>query len=410
MIFLLFFTHIDSLSLDQVIDRAFMNSPQYYESKASLDKSRTQFYQALSNFLPTLSVTAQYSKSEISGYGTNPYSGSLTLTQPLFDIDLISSVSMSSQQLKGSGFQHEADIAELMLNLKTAYYSLINANELMTSSEIAIKRAQENLDLIETKYHIGAASKLDKLQAEVFYLGALQDQAKAKTAQITAQEELKALLATDHEIFPTDSLMPPETSEFPSIDSLVGILKRANYNIQIAQELKNIAKTDFVLSYLAFLPKVSFFYGYNYSSHSLAFDLRNWQDNSVGNYGIQVSFPIFEIKSLIFNNLTARKELQQKEFSEKQIVLEMEKSLRTTYAALLEDYEQLEFAQKSLDAATEAAIIAQEQYALGTISFLDLLSAEEDAYETRVSYTAALSDFYIKRADLSYLLSNLAFQ
>ncbi len=404
MILLLLFSQVDSLSLDQAVEIALSQSPLYYESKTSLDKSRIQFYQTLSNLLPTLSATAEYAEYESNNAGTSSYSGRLTLTQPLFDLDIISSIFISNRQLKSTNVQHKADIAGLMLNAKTAYYDLIYANELFESSELAIKRANENMEIIDTKYRIGAASKLDKLQAEVFYLSTLQDRAKALTLQTTAQEKLKSLLASEKDIHPTDSLMPPNTTEFPSIDSLVVLLEEVNYGIQIAQELVSVAKLDVVSSYLAFLPKISFFYGYTYSSDELVFDFQQWNDNSTKNYGVSISFPIFEIKSLVFNNLNAKKELQLQEFSKKRITLENEKSLRTTYSALHEAYDRLQFATKSLDAATEAATIAKEQYALGTISFLELLTAEEDAYDAQVSYTSALSDFYVQRVNLSYLL------
>jgi outer membrane protein TolC len=401
-------TQVDSLSMEQVIDIALSQSPAYYESKTSLDKSRIQFYQTLSNLLPTLSATAEYTEYESNSAGIGSYSGRLTLTQPLFDLDIISSIFLSNRELKSTSVQHKADIAGLMLNTKTAYYDLIYANELFESAELAIKRANENMEIIETKYKIGAASKLDKLQAEVFYLSTLQDKAKALTLQTTAQEQLKSLLASEINIYPTDSLMPPSATEFPSIDSLVILLKEVNYGIQIAQELESAARLEVVSSYLSFLPKISFFYGYTYSSDELVFDFQEMYDNSTKNYGISVSFPIFEIKSLVFNNLNAKKELQLKEFSKERIALENEKSLRTTYSALHEAYDRLQFATKSLDAATEAATIAKEQYALGTISFLELLTAEEDAYDARVSYTSSLSDFYVQKVNLSYLLGGFA--
>jgi outer membrane protein TolC len=410
MIFFLLFAQIDSLSIDQSLDRALSQSPTYYESKVSLDKSRIEFYQTLSNLLPTLSANAKYTMNEQGDFGTNPYSGSVTMTQPLLDLDIISSVFVSNRQFKSDNLQHIVDIAGLTLNVKTAYYNLIYASELLKSSEIAIKRAKENLEIIETKYTIGAASKLDKLQAEVFYLSTLQDKASAMTLRMKAQEELKSLLGVDNDIYPVDSLLPPNTSEFPPIDSLIVLLEVANYNIRIAQELENVAKLDLLSSYLAFLPKVSFFYGYTYSSDELTFDFQQWRDNSTKNYGINISFPIFEIKSLIFNNLNAKKELQFQKISKERIRLESQKSLRTTYYGLQEAYDRLQFSIKSFDAATEAVMIAKEQYALGTISFLDLLTAEEDAYNAQVSYTSAVSDFYVQRANLSYLLGDLALE
>ncbi len=409
MVFFLLFLQVDSLSLDQAIDLAFAKSPIYYESKITLDKSRILFYQTFANLLPTISVTASYAKEEYpEGSSGTKYRGSLSLSQPIFDLDIISSVFISGRQVKGTQIQHKTDISDLMLRLKTAYYNLINARELLRASEIAIRRAEENLKLIETKYSIGSASRLELLQGEVFRLRALQDRAGAKTLEITAHEDLKSILGIHNDIYLTDTLIPPDTTRFPPLDSLAFILEEANYHIQLAQELRNVAKLDLVASYLAFLPKVSFFYGYEYVADSFIFDFQHYRDNATKNYGISISFPIFEIKSLVFNYLSAKKEVQLRELSKKRTLLETERSLRTTYYAFVEAYENLQFARKSLDAAMEASAIAQEQYALGAISFLDFLATEKDLHDSRVSYTSSLSDLYIQRAQLSYLLGELA--
>lgn len=406
---LLFFNHTDSLSLQEAINIALDNSPSYYESKITFEKSRILFYQALSNILPSISTNLSYTNSEFNGIETKSYTGSITLNQPVFDLDLFSSVMVAKRQEKTSHIQLQSDISNLVLKLETAYFNLINARELLKSSEIAIKRAQENLKLIDTKYELGAASRLEKLQGEVYYLRAQQDRAKAKTLQITAQEELKALLGTNNDIYPTDILTVPADTNFPSLDSLIAILKKVNYTIALSSELRNIAQLNLVSAYLAFLPRISFFYGYNYNTDSLIFDFQHIKDNTARNYGINISLPIFEIKSLIFNYLKARKELQLQEISKKRVILETEKLLHTTYYSLKEVYEKLRFAEKSLNAAQEAAEIAKEQYALGVISFLDFLSAEKDLYDAKVSYTSALSDFYIQKANLSYMLAELSF-
>lgn len=409
MIILLLFAQVDSLSMDQAIDQLLAQSPAYYEAKVSLEKSRILFYQTLSSLLPTISTTASYTRTKVSDTETSMYSGVLNLNQPLFDLDILSSVFVSGRQIKGSRIVYKSAIAGLLLKLKTAYYGLINARELLNSSEVTIERAEKNLELVKIKYELGAASKLEMLQGEVFYLSALQDRAKAKTLEITAQEELKLVIGLDNDIYLTDTLVPPDSTEFPSLDSLFTILESVNYNIQIAQEMRNAAKLDLVSSYLKFLPKVSFFYGYTYTSDSLVFDFQHVRDNATRNYGISMSFPIFEIKSLIFNHLNAKKEFQLKELEKKRILLETEKSLKTTYFALRESYDRLQFAHKAFDAANEASVIAREQYALGLVSFLEFLTSEKDLYEAKMSYQSSLSDFYIQRASLSYLLGELSF-
>ncbi|MGD8979061.1 MAG: TolC family protein [candidate division WOR-3 bacterium] len=408
MIFLLLFAQVDSLSMDQAIDQALANSPIYGESRVSLEKSRIQFYEVLTGLLPSAYVTGTYTRSDFQGLETSGYEGSLQLAMPLFDLDIISAIFVAHGQMKGNRIQHEADVSNLILRIKTAYYNLINALELLESSEITIERAQENLKLVEAKYELGAASRLELLQGEVFYLNAEQDRARARTLEISAQEELKSILGSEIDIHPVDELLDPGFAELPDLDSLMAILYDVNYEVRIARELRNVAGVNLVSSYLAFLPRISLFYGYNVVSDSFVFDFQYYNDNAVKNYGVSISLPIFEIKNLIFKYLNARKDLQKSEFAQRRAELETEKILRTTYYSLVESLDKLQFARKSLDAANEAATISREQYALGITSFLDFLTSEQAIYDARVSYTSALSDYHVQQATFSYLLGTMA--
>jgi cobalt-zinc-cadmium efflux system outer membrane protein len=138
----------------------------------------------------------------------------------------------------------------------------------------------------------------------------------------------------------------------------------------------------------------------------LIFDFEYYLDNATKNYGVSIAFPIFEIKSLIFRYLNAKKDHEMSKYTQKRVMLESENALRTTYFSLREALAKIDLARKSLDAAEEATIIAREQYALGLVSFLDLLAAEKAIYDARVSYTSALSDYYQQGAKFSYLLGN----
>jgi outer membrane protein TolC len=394
--------------MDQAIDQALANSPIYGESRVSLEKSRIQFYEVLTGLLPSAYVTGTYTRSDFQGLETSGYEGSLQLAMPLFDLDIISAIFVAHGQMKGNRIQHEADVSNLILRIKTAYYNLINALELLESSEITIERAQENLKLVEAKYELGAASRLELLQGEVFYLNAEQDRARARTLEISAQEELKSILGSEIDIHPVDELVDPGFAELPDLDSLMAILYDVNYEVRIARELRNVAGVNLVSSYLAFLPRISLFYGYNVVSDSFVFDFQYYNDNAVKNYGVSISLPIFEIKNLIFKYLNARKDLQKSKFAQRRAELETEKILRTTYYSLVESLDKLQFARKSLDAANEAATISREQYALGITSFLDFLTSEQAIYDARVSYTSALSDYHVQQATFSYLLGTMA--
>ncbi|MGQ9664204.1 MAG: TolC family protein [bacterium] len=404
IIIIFLFAQIDSLSLNQVIDIALRQSPAYLESRETLAKSRVQLYQTFSFLLPTNTTSANWTHSEFSGLNTEKYTASTNFSIPIFDLDVLSSIVNARGQEKGTAIQHNQVIADLILNLKKSYYNLIMANELLNSSQKTQERALENKKLVETKYNLGSASRLELLQAEVFYLQTLQNISQARTLEMQAQQELKAMLNIEHNIYPVDSFIIPDTFVLPQLDSLKVILEKANLAIKLANQMSSLSKANLWFSRFAFLPRISLFYGYSASMDSFVLDFDGWRDNATKNYGVSITFPIFEIKSLIFNYLTAKKEVRIKEYNRQKAILESEKGLYTSYYSLRESIDKLRYARKSLEMAEEAVLIGREQYSLGIISLLDFLRTEEEYYNTRVSLSRALSDFYSNQATLSYFL------
>lgn len=409
-IILLLFLQVDSISLEQAIDIALHQGPIYLESRESLAKTRIQFYQALSQLLPTTTTTGAWTHSEFNNMETDAYSGSINFSIPIFDLDVISAIALGAGQARSSAIQHKQETANLVLSIKKSYYNLLTATELLNSSNKAIERAMENKKLVETKFNLGSASRLELLQAEVYYLQALQSNSQARTLETQAQQELRTLLNIENNIYPTDSLIMPDTFVLPSLDSLKGILVKANLSIRLAREVEILGKTNFLFATLAFLPKVSFFYGYNTTVDSFAFDFDYLKDNAKKNYGVNISFPIFEIKTLIFNYLVAKKEKRIKELSKQRAILESEKALYTSYYSLQEAIDKLNLAQKGYEVAEEAVTLTREQYTLGMISIMDLLQTEEEFYNARVNLIQALNDYYIQQSTISYLLGITIFE
>ncbi len=395
---------VDSLSLNQVVEIALERSPSYLESKEVLAKSRIQYYKALSYLLPTTSATGAWTHSEFKNIPTDRYTGAINFSIPLFDLDIVSSIILAKGQVKNTTIQHQQEIASLILSLKKSFYNLVTAQELLRSSEKTLERATENMKLVQTKFDLGSASKLELLQAEAFYLQSQQNISQARTLEVVAQQELRSMLNYDRIIYASDSFLMPDTFSLPSLDSLREVLKVANLAVKIAKQTSDLSKVNLYFSTLAFLPKVSFFYGYNTAVDSFIFDFQYWSDNTSKNYGINVQLPIFELKTLIFDYLAARKEVKIRHFDSQKVMLESEKALYTSYFGLQESITKMQFAAKSFEVAEEAISLAHEQYNLGAISILDLLRAEEEYYNAHVSLIRALNDFYVSRATLSYLL------
>ncbi len=174
--------------------------------------------------------------------------------------------------------------------------------------------------------------------------------------------------------------------------------------VNLAQQMYDLSRINLWLSTFSFLPKISVFYGYNTSIDSFIFDFEYWGDNATKNYGVNITFPIFELRKLIFKYFSAKKDARISQFSKQKTILDSEKALHVSYFGLKESIDKLKFAGKGLEVAEEAIALAREQYGLGVISILELLRIEEEYYNARVNLIKVLSEFYVNQATLSFLL------
>ncbi len=396
-----------NLSLEEAKRLAVEKSPHFYAAEAKLAKSRINFTQSLSSLLPTPTSSASYTKSEIDGFETETYNGSITMSQPALDLPLFAQIKAAHYQYRGEKMSYRHELQNLMAQVEIAYLNLIRARELLKFSEHTVKRARENERLINEKFNLGAANRLDKLQAEVFSLQAETDLSQAHKAYFEVHEGLKTYLQTENMIQPTDSLAPKETVQVTSLDSLLPILENINLTLQALASTKDAAGLNLITSYFKFLPRVSLFFSYGYTANEFPKDLDMFKEHDSKSYGINIDLPLFNIKDLFFYNREARANFKYQKFLFLRTLAETKQTLITTYYALDESKKKVQLARKSLELAEEAANIAQERYRLGAASILDLLTSEENFYKAKVNYIGSITDYQIEQSRFKFLLGQL---
>lgn len=144
--------------------------------------------------------------SGTSGEG-NPFDSSsgsagLTLTQPLlkgFKTDGTRyQVAIARRQSAEADVQLEAKIQDVLSQVETAWYALLQAHESILVQEDAVRLATQLYEDNRRKVQIGAMSILDEKQAESQAAAARADLSSAKRTYAEAQNRLKTLLFADH--------------------------------------------------------------------------------------------------------------------------------------------------------------------------------------------------------------------
>lgn len=396
-----------NISLKEAKDLAFKNSPHYFEAKAKVEKSRINYAEAISYLLPAPTAQVSYTKMVNDQLDTKTYSGSLNISQPIFDPPLFTQVKAANYQYRGDQLNFEQEIQNLSLKVEISYYNLIRARELLGSSELTLKRAKENARFINEKFSLGAASKLDKLQAEVYSLQAENNLSQAQKAFFEAQEGLKTFLAVKDEVVPADSLKPGEEIVLPPLDSLIASIEKVNLGLRTVKQLEDAARLNLISSYFKFLPRLSLFFRYGYANDQFPDNVDDFKQNDSKSYGVNIDLPIFNLKDLFFYNREARANYKYQKYFFLRTSAETRQTLITTYYSLAEIKGRLKLSEKSMELAEEAARIARERYRLGAASIIELLTSEENFYRAKITYIGTVTDYLVEQTKFKYLTGQL---
>ena len=135
-------------------------------------------------------------------FDTSTGSASVTLTQPLlkgFKTDAVRyQVATARKQSAEAAAQLETRIQDVLAQVETAWYGLIEARESIRVQEDAVQLATQLYEDNRRKVQIGALSTLDEKQAESQAAAARAALSDARRAYAEAQNQLKTLLFADH--------------------------------------------------------------------------------------------------------------------------------------------------------------------------------------------------------------------
>ncbi len=149
---------------------------------------------------------------ESNPFDTSSGSAGLTLTQPLLKgfrtDDVRTRVNIADQQSAEAAIQLEGRLQEVVGQVETAWYALIQAREAIRVQEEAVRLATRPYEDNRRRVQIGSLSVLDEKQAETQAAAARADLSSAKRTYAEAQNRLKALLFANHRVYRAETLVP----------------------------------------------------------------------------------------------------------------------------------------------------------------------------------------------------------
>lgn len=393
------------LSLDEAIDIAVSRNLDYRVQSLSHTNAKLGFADRASSYLPQPLLQGSYSEYETQYSQGLPWKGyyvDLSISQPIVDLQRLSSIWAGKAELDGSGAALEEARNSLSYDVENLYYGVLKETKALAIKESALKRAEENQRLIEAKERLGQASRLDMLNARVTFN-------QSRLALVNAQKNLKIAerlflnvlgIPATREIY----LEPPSESEtsaeLPSLESLLAEAHRQRPVIKSLSKKVNSANIDFVGQVISILPNLSYKWSWVYQGEEFPSPGR-FRDEALEGSGLSAGLSVNPISYVlgIQRRRTALDIANAELAGEKLLVTRQVEESYLTYTSAKEN---LELARLTLEAAKEGQELARAQYTLGLIKPLELFDSETRLHNAEADYLAAVYDLQLARSGLRF--------
>ncbi|MWV54647.1 TolC family protein [Chlorobium phaeovibrioides] len=386
------------LSWEQCVAEARSRHPDLQSAMASIRAAEEERKIAGSPLLPSLSVQGGarelgYTGSRAGSAGAQ-YSYALAGAQLLYDGGKSSGLARAAGEgVKGAESSREAVSADVRFALRSAFTSLLKAQEYVTLAADIQGRRLRNVRLIGLRYragreHIGSLRKAeaDLADAEFEVARASRGLGVSRSALSTAMG--RGLGSTHLKVRGSFTAVEPAeqrpdfmtlASESPVVRSLEARMRASGFDLRAARS--------------AFSPELSLSSSIGRSAAD------DWNpDESEWRVGLDLAVPIYEGGSGRAGVAKARAVVSRDEAELKSGLHSVLDLLEERWKSYLDALQYVAVRKKFLEAAVERAAIANARYSNGLISFDDWVIIEDSLVSAKKEFLNAGADLLIAEA------------
>jgi len=397
-----------AITLDEAIDMALKNNPQILLAREEVGEAEQKIKEVFAGYFPSLNLNATYTHlgevpsisipgfPEIKMAEQDSTSFNFSLTQSLYTSGQLS---LANQQT-GLNYQRaQQGLKEiqntLIFQVKQGFYSLLLAEENVKIAQQAVHQANLHLEVAESFYQSGRASRFDLLRARVEVANLKPGLIQAKNNLNLAREQLANLLSVSSSSFKIEGELKFEPVSLTLNEAIQAAFAHRSDLKSLAIN-KDIAQLAFRMAEVKNRPSLSLLGNYRYTIPAAGED--EWEKN--WDISLVMSFPLFD---------SGRNEafIKQRKSQFKQVELAVEQLERIVQLEVKKAFWDMQSAQeallaqeKNIEQAEEVLSIAEGRYKSGTITQVEVLDANLALIRARLGYTKALYDYNLARASL----------
>jgi TolC family type I secretion outer membrane protein len=394
----------EKLTLRDCVDTALKNQPAVKAAREGVNAGRGRETQAASPYLPQVTASTGYSESRSVGGAigdsiTKSYTSTLSVNQMIYDFGRSGNTLDAARSGTRSAEWDEQRVAQdVVLNVKQAYFALLQAEKLVIVSQKTLEQAESHLRQAEAFFRAGSKPKFDVTRAEVEVnsarLGLINANNTVRISVIALTNAMGIDPAQDIEI--DDILSSPVA--VPPLEQVRSEALRNRPEMLKAETDIRVAQARVRAGTSGYFPTLSASGAYNWAHGTSEMGVFQGDVRNSWNAGVALSVPLFEGGLTKGKVGEARANLHmaeaQRDTLRQSILLEVSQSHADMESAKV----RIEVMESSLQKARENLEIAQGRYEAGVGPYIEVTDAQLASVTAETDYVKALYDYQLSAA------------
>lgn len=407
------------VSLEECIKIGIDNSKTLKISGSKIVSAKERLNEIKTAQLPTLRLNGSYSRlspvdpfqigsMQISPSILNNYSARLTLSQPLFTGNRLSS---NTELTEFNSLAAETDFSkdknQLVLDIKVAYWNYAKSLKVKETIEKNIVQVQSRFQDLENLYNNGLATNNEVLKVRV-------QLSNFEILLLDATNNIDISLYNLNNILgiPVNTKLEPKAIielKQPGIPKLEDLIKASKQN---RSDLKSLdfriksGEAGITLSKAGWYPQLNFTANYLYANPNSRIFPSVEKFKGTWDLGITLSYDIWNWKLTSYQTKQAEANLEQtriaKELTENNIDLEVSQN----YKSLLSVTAKMKLTKETVEQAKENYRVTNEKYKSGLLLNSEVVDAETSLLLAEINNITTIADYLIVIARLEKSIEN----
>jgi outer membrane protein len=402
------------LTLKEAIETALRQHPTLLAARGVFRAQEARVGEVKSNLYPHLNLSADYRRAtanfapssqigsslnrafigENSNTSYDNYSAGLSLQQLIYDFGKTGAdIEAARNALQGTRWDEETSRQSVVLNVKVAYFGLLQARRLVQVNEETVRQFQEHLTQAEGFFKAGTHPKFDVTKAEVDLTNAQLNLIGARNAAEVARVTLiNAMGIPDRPIGEMEDLLSFEKFKITQEEALDEALRKRPDLLSLSAK-RQTAEAQIRSARRSYFPALTGTADYTYQGQDFPL-VWNW------GVGLNLTFPLFsgyQTRSLVAEAQAGFEAAQANEEVLRQSVF---LEVRQDYLNLLEAEERVRTSDVVVRQAEETLDLANGRFQAGVGTSVERTDAQVTLANAKTTQVQALYDYRVAEANL----------